>query len=87
MALRLQLSESWCRAYQVLPGRTHPVMSMPSNIGWILSGIKVAPHDPAESAAERVRAQALRVQEKAAAEALQAAGGKPKKHKRARRAR
>jgi len=38
---RLQLSETWCRYYQILPGRTHPAMSMHGASGFILNGTKV----------------------------------------------
>ncbi|KAL0951615.1 hypothetical protein HGRIS_008296 [Hohenbuehelia grisea] len=35
------LSEVWLRKYQVLPGRTHPVMNMSGSGGYILHTIKV----------------------------------------------
>jgi tRNA (adenine-N(1)-)-methyltransferase non-catalytic subunit len=41
-AVMLQLHESWAREYQVLPGRTHPTMSMHGTGGYLLSGIKVS---------------------------------------------
>jgi len=40
---KLQLSNSWLRPFQVLPGRTHPVMQMSACSGYILTGIKVLP--------------------------------------------
>ncbi|KAJ1919171.1 tRNA (adenine(58)-N(1))-methyltransferase non-catalytic subunit trm6 [Mycoemilia scoparia] len=40
--LNVNLSESWLREYQVLPGRTHPLMSMSSEGGFILTAIKVS---------------------------------------------
>merc|ERR1712094_81554 len=40
-AIRLQLAETWLREYQVLPERTHPVMSTSAASGYVLSGIKV----------------------------------------------
>lgn len=42
-AVALQLQESWLREQQVLPGRTHPHMTMSTTGGYILSGIKVLP--------------------------------------------
>jgi len=39
--IRLQLAETWLREYQVLPERTHPVMSTSAASGYVLSGIKV----------------------------------------------
>lgn len=43
LAVNLQLTESWCRDYQVLPARTHPTMSMSGTGGYLLSGIKLMP--------------------------------------------
>lgn len=37
----LQLSETWTRDNQVLPGRTHPEMTMSACSGYILTGIKI----------------------------------------------
>lgn len=42
LAVNLQLTESWCRDYQVLPARTHPKMAMSGTGGYLLSGIKIA---------------------------------------------
>ncbi|KAG9305708.1 hypothetical protein G9A89_005106 [Geosiphon pyriformis] len=39
--LNPQISESWLRNYQVLPGRTHPEMSTTGGGGYILSTIRV----------------------------------------------
>jgi tRNA (adenine58-N1)-methyltransferase non-catalytic subunit len=41
MAINMRLSDTWTREYQVLPGRTHPNMSMSQSGGFILSGIKL----------------------------------------------
>ncbi len=37
----MTLSETWMRQYQVLPKRTHPLMSMSGSGGFILVGYKV----------------------------------------------
>lgn len=37
----LQLSETWTREQQVLPGRTHPEMTMSACSGYLLTGIKI----------------------------------------------
>ncbi|OCF78658.1 tRNA (adenine-N(1)-)-methyltransferase non-catalytic subunit TRM6 [Kwoniella mangroviensis CBS 8886] len=37
------LSESWERTYQVLPGRTHPMMNTSTSGGWLWSAIRVHP--------------------------------------------
>ncbi|KAK2077334.1 hypothetical protein QBZ16_004968 [Prototheca wickerhamii] len=42
-AVNLSLQESWWRAAQVLPGRTHPTMQMNHGGGYVLSGVTVAP--------------------------------------------
>ncbi|OQS00261.1 tRNA (adenine-N(1)-)-methyltransferase non-catalytic subunit trm6 [Thraustotheca clavata] len=47
--LNLQLNDTWTREYQVLPGRTHPEMSMSAGSGYILSGIKVESSPPPAS--------------------------------------
>jgi tRNA (adenine-N(1)-)-methyltransferase non-catalytic subunit len=39
--LGLTLSEAWLRRYQVLPGRTHPMMSTSGSGGFLLHAIKV----------------------------------------------
>jgi tRNA (adenine-N(1)-)-methyltransferase non-catalytic subunit len=39
--VQLKLTENWLREYQVLPGRTHPFVTMSSNGGFLLSGVKV----------------------------------------------
>jgi hypothetical protein len=43
LAINLRLSDTWMREYQVLPGRTHPSMSMTQSGGFILTGIKLCP--------------------------------------------
>ncbi|TFJ84687.1 hypothetical protein NSK_004151 [Nannochloropsis salina CCMP1776] len=40
--LRLQMLSTWWREYQILPGRSHPHMSMSSDGGYLLTGIKVS---------------------------------------------
>lgn len=41
--VRVQLGETWQRAYQVLPQRTHPTMSMHGASGFVLSAIRILP--------------------------------------------
>ena len=41
VACKLQLSDTWTREFQVLPGRTHPSMHMSSSSGFLLTGVKV----------------------------------------------
>ncbi|KAJ1969333.1 tRNA (adenine(58)-N(1))-methyltransferase non-catalytic subunit trm6 [Dimargaris xerosporica] len=36
-----QITESWIREYQVLPGRTHPLMTMNAGGGYLLNAIRV----------------------------------------------
>lgn len=43
LALNVQISENWYREYQVLSGRTHPMMSMSGSGGYLLSAIKNHP--------------------------------------------
>ena len=43
LAINLRLSDTWAREYQVLPGRTHPNMSISQSGGFILTGIKLCP--------------------------------------------
>lgn len=38
----LQLNETWTRENQVLPGRTHPEMTMSACSGYLLWGIKIS---------------------------------------------
>ncbi|KAJ2514856.1 tRNA (adenine(58)-N(1))-methyltransferase non-catalytic subunit trm6 [Coemansia sp. RSA 2049] len=40
--LNVQLTESWLREYQVLPKRTHPLMTMSGGGGFLLSAIHLA---------------------------------------------
>lgn len=40
-AVGVQLVECWTREYQVLPGRTHPLMTPTSSSGYVLRGYKV----------------------------------------------
>ncbi|XP_031560999.1 tRNA (adenine(58)-N(1))-methyltransferase non-catalytic subunit TRM6-like [Actinia tenebrosa] len=39
--VNLQLTETWWREYQVLPGRTHPLVNMDGSGGYLLSGTTV----------------------------------------------
>ncbi|KAI9471188.1 tRNA (adenine(58)-N(1))-methyltransferase non-catalytic subunit trm6 [Coemansia sp. RSA 989] len=41
--INVQLTESWLREYQVLPNRTHPLMTTSGSGGFILSAIHLAP--------------------------------------------
>ena len=41
LAINLRLTDTWQREYQMLPGRTHPNMTMSQNGGFILTGIKL----------------------------------------------
>jgi tRNA (adenine-N(1)-)-methyltransferase non-catalytic subunit len=41
-AVNLEISETYLQHHQVLPLRTHPMMSGTANSGYVLSGIKVA---------------------------------------------
>jgi hypothetical protein len=43
LAINLRLSTTWAREYQVLPGRTHPNMTMSQSGGFILTGVKLDP--------------------------------------------
>ncbi len=43
------LQESWWRECQVLPSRTHPVMSTSGSGGYLLSGTTIVP-EPAAAA-------------------------------------
>lgn len=38
----LRITETWYRPYQILPDRSHPVVTMSSSSGYLLSGIKLA---------------------------------------------
>ncbi|KAF8578320.1 Gcd10p-domain-containing protein [Ramaria rubella] len=48
------LLETWTRQYQVLPGRTHPLMTTSGSAGFVLHAIKIY-NDPNASAAEPAR--------------------------------
>ncbi|XP_019642697.1 PREDICTED: tRNA (adenine(58)-N(1))-methyltransferase non-catalytic subunit TRM6-like [Branchiostoma belcheri] len=51
--LNLQLTETWLRNFQILPGRTRPDMQMSGTGGYLLSGITVATEtDSASSTTE-----------------------------------
>lgn len=41
LAVKMKLSDTWLREFQVLPGRTRPVMFTNTSGGYILSGIYV----------------------------------------------
>ena len=61
LAINLRLSDTWFREYQVLPGRTHPNMTMSQNGGFILTGIKLDPvlgvNDMDEDERKKIRDQ------------------------------
>jgi len=60
-----QVSETWTRKYQVLPGRTHPMMSTSGSGGHLLQAIKIYDSVVAQSTLVQER----RVQRQKAAEA------------------
>ncbi|KEP53186.1 eukaryotic translation initiation factor 3 62 kDa subunit [Rhizoctonia solani 123E] len=65
------VQETWHREYQVLPGRTHPHMSMPGPTGYILSAIKVYDNPEASSFLthqKEIRAKRRKLAEEKAAE-------------------
>ncbi|KDQ15589.1 hypothetical protein BOTBODRAFT_624451 [Botryobasidium botryosum FD-172 SS1] len=71
------ITESWLRQYQVLPGRTHPMMSMPGSGGYILSCIKIYdnPNVSAVASDRRAHRQGMAAKKrKLAAEGGQKAG-------------
>lgn len=39
--VKIFLTDTWCREFQVLPNRTHPQMSMPTSGGYILTAVYV----------------------------------------------
>lgn len=41
LAIKLQITETWKREFQTLPGRMHPLMSIPASGGYLLRGIYV----------------------------------------------
>ena len=43
LAVNLRLSDTWAREYQILPGRTHPNMTMRQSGGFLLTGTKLDP--------------------------------------------
>ena len=43
--LNAQLTESWSRTYQVLPGRTHPLMTTSGTGGYLFYATKVFPSE------------------------------------------
>ena len=45
LAIKLQLSETWMREYQVMHNCTHPQMTMSATGGFILTGTKVSEHE------------------------------------------
>ena len=77
--LNPSITESWLRKWQVLPGRTHPFMSMSGSGGFLLTATKVyAEHATSSILASRHedRAKASqRKKAKLAAEAEAAASG------------
>lgn len=65
LAINLRLSDTWMREYQVLPGRTHPNMTMSQNGGFILLGTKLDPehgiNDLDEEELKSIRARIGRI--------------------------
>jgi tRNA (adenine-N(1)-)-methyltransferase non-catalytic subunit len=55
LACKLQLSETWTREFQVLPGRTHPAMTTSSSSGFVLTGVKVGKRDDGWHFVEKVK--------------------------------
>jgi tRNA (adenine-N(1)-)-methyltransferase non-catalytic subunit len=45
----VELSDTWCREYQVLTNRTHPLMNTSAASGYILSATKLASNPPSYS--------------------------------------
>ncbi|KAF8713644.1 Gcd10p protein, partial [Rhizoctonia solani] len=65
------VQETWHREYQVLPGRTHPHMTMPGPTGYILTAIKVYDNPEASSVLlhrKELRAKRRKLAEEKAAE-------------------
>jgi len=68
------ITESWLRKYQVLPGRTHPVMSTSGSGGYVLHAIKIYDNNIAKSTLvserrlQRQKAAEAKRRKKAAAE-------------------
>jgi tRNA (adenine-N(1)-)-methyltransferase non-catalytic subunit len=62
LAINLRLTDTWLREYQVLPGRSHPNMTMSQSGGYLLSGIKICPetghNDIQEDQLRDIKAQA-----------------------------
>ncbi|KAI9445069.1 Gcd10p-domain-containing protein [Lactarius indigo] len=54
------ISESWLRRYQVLPGRTHPVMSTSGGGGYLLHAIKIYNDPSAEPVAVHRRPKVVK---------------------------
>lgn len=54
------ISESWLRRYQVLPGRTHPVMSTSGGGGYLLHAIKIYNDPSAEPVVVHRRPKVVR---------------------------
>ncbi|CAE7132858.1 unnamed protein product [Rhizoctonia solani] len=72
------VQEAWHREYQVLPGRTHPHMSMPGPTGYILTAIKIYDNPEASSILahrKEVRAKRRKLAEEKAAQVSEAATG------------
>ncbi|KAN0125033.1 Gcd10p family domain containing protein [Russula decolorans] len=54
------VSESWLRKYQVLPGRTHPLMTTSGGGGYLLHAIKIYDNPSAEPVAVHRRSKATK---------------------------
>jgi len=63
LAINLRLTDTWYREYQVLPGRTHPNMSMSQSGGFLLAGVKLCPITGKNELDDSV-VKALKAQEK-----------------------
>ena len=61
LAINLRLTDTWLREYQVLPGRTHPNMTMSQSGGFLLSGIKLCP-DTGHSDAQEDQLREIKAQ-------------------------
>lgn len=65
------ITEAWLRQYQVLPGRTHPMMSMTGGGGYILHAIHVYDDPTASSAMAGLRQRKRQQRERNASRAAE----------------
>jgi len=75
-AINLTLSETWTREIQVLPGRTHPVMTTSAASGYLLVGTTTAPAS-AKVAEARLRKTRTQLFPRAFPEDAAVAGAEP----------